>query len=117
MAGKRTRHSADFKARVALEAIKGMKTVNELGAQYGVHPTQVSQWKRQLQDGVKDIFASRRAKVERDQEALRATLYEEIGWMKVESIFAGNRESESAAGARNLGQSGLCLDVYRDSAI
>lgn len=84
MAGKRTRHSGDFKAKVALEAVKGMQTVNELGAQYGVHPTQVSQWKRQLQEGVKGIFASRRAKVERDQEALQAALYEEIGRMKVE---------------------------------
>lgn len=46
MGEKRVRHSADFKAKVALEALKGVKTVNKLASQYQVHPTQINQWKR-----------------------------------------------------------------------
>ena len=48
MGKKRIRHSAEFKAKAALEALKGLKTVNELAGQYQVHPTQISQWKRQV---------------------------------------------------------------------
>ena len=48
MGKKRIRHSAEFKAKAALEALKGLKTVNELAGQYQVHPTQISQWKRQF---------------------------------------------------------------------
>ncbi len=81
---KRKRHSGEFKAKVALEALKGLKTVNELGAQYGVHPTQISQWKRQLGAEAKEIFGSRRLKEVRDQEVVQASLYEEIGRLKME---------------------------------
>ena len=84
MVGRRKRHSAEFKAKVALEAVKGMKTVNELGAEYGIHPTQISQWKRQLQSGVKDIFAMRRTKEKQDHEVVQASLYQEIGRLKME---------------------------------
>ena len=59
---KRKRHSGEFKAKVALEALKGLKTVNELAAGYGVHPTQISQWKCQLGAEAKEIFGSRRLK-------------------------------------------------------
>ncbi len=48
MGKKRVKHSAELKAKVALEALKGLKTVNELAGQYHVHPTQISQWKRQV---------------------------------------------------------------------
>ena len=48
---ERIRHSGEFKAKVALEALRELKTVNELASQYQVHPTQISQWKRQLQGG------------------------------------------------------------------
>ena len=84
MGQKRKRHSAEFKAKVALEALKGIKTVNELGSQYGVHPTQISQWKRQLAMGARELFGSTRTREERDQEAAQARLYEEIGRLKME---------------------------------
>ena len=58
MGKKQIRHSADFKAKVALEALKGLKTVNELACLYQVHPTQVRQWKRQVQLGAKELFAT-----------------------------------------------------------
>lgn len=58
MAGKRKRHSPQFKARVALEALKGMKTSQELAREYEVHPTQIAQWKAQLRDQAEPVFDS-----------------------------------------------------------
>jgi putative transposase len=84
MIQKRKRHGAEFKAKVALEALKGIKTVNELSSLYGVHPTQISQWKRQLQQCSRELFADARAKAAEDQEAAQAKLYEEIGRLKME---------------------------------
>ena len=53
---KRRNHDAGFKARVALEAVKGERTVSELAAEYGVHPTMIHQWKKALLDGAAEIF-------------------------------------------------------------
>ena len=58
MAAKRKRHSPEFKARVALEALKGMKTTQELAREYEIHPTQVAQWKSQLRDQADELFPS-----------------------------------------------------------
>ena len=86
---RRCRHSGNVivlssKARVALDAVKGLKTVNELASTYGVHPTQITHWKHQLQKEVPDIFSARRAKREQDHEAFQAQLYQQIGQLKVE---------------------------------
>ena len=62
MGKKRVRHSPEFKGKVALEALKGVKTVNELAGQYQVHPTQISQWKRQVQGRVNQLFANGQGK-------------------------------------------------------
>ena len=84
MGKKRKRHSSQFKAKVALEAIKGAKTTNELAALYEVHPTQISAWKKRLLEEVDSIFSSRRKREQDDDEALKARLYQEIGQLKVE---------------------------------
>jgi putative transposase len=81
---KRTQHSAQFKAKVALEALKGQSTVNELASRYGVHPAQITRWKQQLEVGVDEIFSRGQPKRAREEEALRARLYQEIGQLKVE---------------------------------
>lgn len=83
MGQKRIRHSADFKAKVALEALKGLKTVNELATQYQVHPTQISQWKRQVTVKAKELFGSA-TRSGQDAEAREAKLYEEVGRLKME---------------------------------
>jgi putative transposase len=57
---------------VALEALKGLKMVNELASTYGVHPTQITHWKHRLQQEMSEIFSGRRAKRDRAQEALQA---------------------------------------------
>ncbi len=84
MSTQRKQYSAQFKARVALEALKGLKTVNELASTYGVHPTQIAHWKHHLQKEMPEIFSARRAKREHDQEAFEAQLYQQIGQRKVE---------------------------------
>jgi transposase len=78
-------HSSAFKAQVALEAVKGQRTLNELASRFGVHPVQVAQWKRQLLDASTGIFDSGSAgRREREQEQLVEHLYREIGQLKVE---------------------------------
>jgi len=84
MGKKRVRHSAEFKAKVALEALKGLQTVNELAGQYHVHPTQISQWKRQVQGGARELFAGARGMGDQASEAVQAKLYEEVGRLKME---------------------------------
>jgi putative transposase len=64
--------------------LKGLKTVNELATLYQVHPTQISQWKRQVQVGAKDLFATGQAKGDQEHEAVQAKLYEEVGRLKME---------------------------------
>ena len=79
MSTQRRRYSAEFKTRVALDALKGHKTINELASLYGVHPSQITHWKHQLQKEVPQIFSVRRAKREHDQDVLQAQLYQQIG--------------------------------------
>lgn len=85
MGRKRRRHIGDFKARVALEAVKGMKTSSEMASEFEVHPVQISQWKRQLLDQVGEIFEAGRADRELAESVARETaLYEQIGRLKME---------------------------------
>ena len=81
MAAKRKRHTDEFKAKVALEAIKGVRTTGQLSSVFGVHPTQITPWKRQLVDGATSVFGEAGEKTE---EELTAPLYEQIGRLQVE---------------------------------
>ena len=84
MATQRNSYSAEFKARVALEALKGHKTINELVSHFGVHPTQINKWKNHLLTELPHMFSNRHDKREQDHEALQAQLYQQIGQLKVE---------------------------------
>jgi putative transposase len=84
MSVQRKRHGAEEKTRGAREAIKGQKTINELAAEYGVHPTQINQWKRQALDEINAGFSGGRERRDRADEELVASLYQEIGQRKVE---------------------------------
>ena len=77
------KYTATLKSKVALEAIKGMKTISEIASEYEVHPNQVSQWKRQLRDGLEDVFTDPR-RSGRSEEKEKDRLYQEIGRLKVE---------------------------------
>ena len=80
----RKRHSAAFKAKVALEAAKQDKTIAELAKQHQVHPVQISQWKKQLLDGLESLFENGSASRRPDPEKAQAELYEQIGRLHAE---------------------------------
>ncbi len=82
MAGKRKKYSSSFKAKVALEAIKGRQTTRELAAKYEIHPTLINNWKAQLLAGVEEVFEGKRGP-KRPEESSEAALYEEIGRLKM----------------------------------
>ncbi len=100
MTTRRRQHSGEFKAKVvpgsspgqALEAIRGERTINEIAAEYGVHPIQITQWKKvapgsspgQALEALPKLFSSRRGSKEKEGEALRDALYQQIGQLKVE---------------------------------
>ncbi len=84
MTGKRKRHPAAFKARVALEAAKQTKTVAELAKAFQVHPVQISQWKKQLLEGVESLFRDGRRRQREPGQADQAELYEKIGRLDME---------------------------------
>jgi putative transposase len=81
---KRKRRSAQFKFKVALEAARGTKTLSELSSEYEVHTSQISEWKNQLLKDGAGIFSTATGRQQRDQEALQAELYEQIGRLKME---------------------------------
>lgn len=83
--GKRRRNfSSSFKAKVALEAIKGIKTLNQLAGEYSVHPNAIGKWKKELLENAPDIFDKQRGKKNRLAEEDRDYLYQEIGKLQVE---------------------------------
>jgi transposase-like protein len=84
MSTVRKRYSGELKAKIALEAIRGQKTVNEIASTYGVHPNQVTQWKKQAMEEMPELFSDRRVKRQQAEEELKAKLYQEIGQLKVE---------------------------------
>jgi len=81
---KRKTFSADFKAKVALEAIHGVKTLNEIAQEYDVHPVQVSNWKKELQQQASSLFEQKRGPTPVDPVQDPEKLYSEIGRLKVE---------------------------------
>jgi len=80
----RKRHDAAFKAKVALEAVKGERTISQLSSEYGAHPNQIGQWKKRLLEELPFIFSDKRKKAEKDRDELESELYRQIGQLKVE---------------------------------
>ena len=96
MSRKRKQHTAQWKAKVALAAVKGDRTTSELAAKFQVHPTLVSQWKRQLVDGAEQVFGRDPLREHREQEALVADLYEQIGRLQMELGWVKKKAAEFA---------------------
>jgi transposase-like protein len=84
MARKRNHYPPPFKAQVALAALKGDRTANELAGHFGVHPTLIGDWKKQLLAGAEGIFASGTRADAADVEAQKAELFEQIGRLQME---------------------------------
>jgi transposase-like protein len=85
MAGIRKQFSAEFKAKVALEALKDQKTLAELASEYGAHPTQISAWRNQLKDQMATVFGRTESKSLQEKDELIEQLYKNIGKLQVES--------------------------------
>jgi len=84
MTKERKRFKSDFKAKVAIEAIKEIKTINQLAQEFNIHPNQISLWKKELLSRATEIFGVVRDKEKKETEQLVPKLYQEIGQLKVE---------------------------------
>ena len=100
---KRRTHSPEFKARVAMEAISGRKTIQEIAADHAIHPIQMSQWKRQLLDGASELFTrSKKSKDNEEGQAKKAELFQQIGRLQMELELEWLKKSLSCSEAREL---------------
>ena len=96
MKRKRRNHSAEFKARVAMEALKGIRPVHEIAAEFDVHPVQVSQWKKALQDNVSSVFERKNARAderEREQKHIER-LERKLGQVVVERDWLAKKAKQ-----------------------
>ncbi len=84
MKNRRRNHGAQFKVKVALAAIRGDRTMTELASEFEVHPSQITQWKKQLFEALPEVFSRRRQRSQQQQDELTAQLYQQIGQLKVE---------------------------------
>jgi putative transposase len=96
----RKRHSAAFKAKFALEAVKQDKTIAELAKEHQVHPVQISQWKKQLLDGLEDLFENGSASRRPDPEKVQTELYEQIGRLQMELAWVKKNSGPDVAARR-----------------
>ena len=96
MSNKRKQYSAQFKAKVALEALREAKTTSQLSSQYEIHPTLINNWKRQLLNDASSLFESdhKNDKKGKDQQAQIDELYRQIGKLTVERDFLENRSEQ-----------------------
>ena len=90
MKQNRRKHTPSFKARVALEALKGEETIAELANRFEVHPSQIRKWKNSLDEGAAGIFGDDQFQKKKDDASLIARLYQQIDQLKVERDFLDN---------------------------
>ncbi|GAB4566993.1 MAG: IS3 family transposase [Geothermobacteraceae bacterium] len=87
---KRKRYSAEFKAKVALEAIKGEQTIQELGSRYGLHPNLITNWKRQAIENLAETFSTKAERTRSNDDPQIKELHAKIGQLTVERDFLAN---------------------------
>jgi transposase len=81
---KRQKFSKEFKAKVALEAIKGQQTIAELSQEFGVHANQINRWKKELLEAMPEVFSRKKDRDSKRQEAERDRLYRKVGQLQIE---------------------------------
>ena len=94
MKGKRRRHDAGFKARVALEALKGQKTTQQIAAEYEIHPTQVTEWKKTVLEGIGVVFGREKGDGGEGFEEEREKLHSKIGELTVKLDFLEKKSKQ-----------------------
>lgn len=92
----RKKHSVQTKVKVVLEVLKGEKTTAEITAKYGIHATQMNNWKKAVLEVLPEAFSNKRKQQENDQQALIDELYKQIGQLKVENDFLKKNFDRSA---------------------
>ena len=85
MAKKRRKHTDEFKAKVAVEALKGVRTLSELSTMFKIHSTVIAHWKRQLLKGAPGVFSGENGSAGKSEAELTRPLYEKIGRLEVEN--------------------------------
>ena len=96
MTQKRKRHTPEFKTKVALAAIKGIKTSSELASQFQVHSVQISTWKKKAIEALPDVFRHPSKKKPKSEDELTGPLYQEIGRLKMELDWLKKKSAELA---------------------
>jgi transposase-like protein len=94
MKNKRKRHDSQFKARVALEALKGLKTVQQIAKEFGIHPGQVSDWKRLLSEQAGSVFEGGKSREVEDFDKEREGLHSKIGEPTVQLDFVVKKSKQ-----------------------
>ena len=87
MKKQRRKHTAEFKARIALEAIRGVKTVNEIAAEFEIHPVMVGNWKKEMLENLPSLFKQKNAKKEKDRDQEAEHLHRKVGQLTMEVEF------------------------------
>lgn len=85
MGNVKKKFSKEFKAKVAIEAMKGLKTTAEISSEYSVHPTQIAKWKNELRAGLPEIFSDKKDSEEKNKEQVIDNLYKRIGQLEMEN--------------------------------
>ncbi len=94
MSKKRRQHNPELKAKVALEALKGIEPIHALAAKYKLHPTQITQWKKELLTQLPGLFTRKGVPDPAEAEAKEARLYQKIGQLEVELDWLKKKSAE-----------------------
>jgi len=94
MTQKRRQFTAEFKSRVARAALREDKTLAQLASEYGVHPNQITEWKRQILEAMPDVFSRKRKKRQQDNQQLIDRLYQQIGELQVDVNWMKKKSRE-----------------------
>jgi len=111
---KRRTHAADFKAKIGLEAVRGVKTINEIAQEHNVHPQLVTQWKKEILENASSLFDTKRGPKPVDESSAEDKLYSEIGRLKMEADWLKKNWVYKSRGANGLDRArarGLAVDA------
>jgi transposase len=93
MSKRRRKHSAEFKVKVVLDMLKGVETLSEISSKYGVHPTQITKWRRTFLEQAPELFGDKGSRQERVRDEVESELYKKIGQLQVELDFFKKKSS------------------------